>query len=349
MAGPKGDAHPPKPKLTKAERRALQEAQRAAKAENKSHGGGKKLQFDDPKRVAKHVKKEILHRTPVQKDKGVDLFQHLPQYENMTSMTFAVGFGASDIHSAVLAAGIKMSSGEVRAPNVRCVMMLKAFKEFISDYVSSEDQALSRELELALRPQYRFLLDCRPPSISMSNALTYLKLQITKLDPEWSDKQAKTVLLESIDKFMTERIEYPDHIIASFGNDHISNGDVVMIYQWSRLEEMVILSAANAGKSFRVIVVDSRPHFSGRKVLDTLLNNGIYCTYVLINAASSVISSVTKVFLGAAGLMTNGSAISPSGSAMIAHLAQLHNVPVIMCCETFKFYHRAHVDAITVS
>lgn len=49
------------------------------------------------------------------------------------------------------------------------------------------------------------------------------------------------------------------------------------------------------GKKFRVVVMDSRPQLEGRALLRRLLSHGIACTYVLLNAASYIMSEVTKV------------------------------------------------------
>ena len=49
------------------------------------------------------------------------------------------------------------------------------------------------------------------------------------------------------------------------------------------------------GKKFRVVVMDSRPQLEGRPLLRRLLSHGIACTYVLLNAASYIMTEVTKV------------------------------------------------------
>jgi translation initiation factor eIF-2B subunit delta len=55
-----------------------------------------------------------------------------------------------------------------------------------------------------------------------------------------------------------------------------------------------------------VIIVDSRPKISGKTTLEKLSKKGIDCTYILINAVSFVMKSVTKVIIGAHALLANG-------------------------------------------
>ena len=54
---------------------------------------------------------------------------------------------------------------------------------------------------------------------------------------------------------------------------------------------------------------------------------------------------MTKVFLGAHALLTNGYVMSRIGSSIIAMVAKANNVPVLVCCETYKFCERVQTDA----
>jgi translation initiation factor eIF-2B subunit delta len=78
-----------------------------------------------------------------------------------------------------------------------------------------------------------------------------------------------------------------------------------------------------------VIVVDSRPNYKGRVLIDQLLKHDIQCTYILINAVSFVMNRVTKVILGAHALLANGYVMSAIGSSQIALVAKSFNVPVV--------------------
>jgi len=66
------------------------------------------------------------------------------------------------------------------------------------------------------------------------------------------------------------------------------------------------MEAHGAGRSFRVIVVDSRPKLTGRAMLRKLVNIGVQCSYCLISAVSYVMREATKIFLGAHALLANG-------------------------------------------
>ena len=54
---------------------------------------------------------------------------------------------------------------------------------------------------------------------------------------------------------------------------------------------------------------------------------------------------MSKVFLGAHALLANGYVKSRVGSSMVAMMAQAFNVPVLVCCETYKFCDRVQTDS----
>ena len=53
----------------------------------------------------------------------------------------------------------------------------------------------------------------------------------------------------------------------------------------------------------------------------------------------------TKVFLGAHALLANGFVMSRVGNSQIALIAKSYNVPVLVCCETYKFCDRVQTDS----
>lgn len=136
------------------------------------------LQFDDPKKYAKFAKKGVVQRTRIQKQ--VPLFSHLPQYERESSLSLQVGFSNEELHPAIVRLGLKYAEGTISGSNARCVALLHAFKQFIREYKTPPAKVLSLDMHSVIKPLVRFLIDCRPQSISMGNALRYLKMQIAR-------------------------------------------------------------------------------------------------------------------------------------------------------------------------
>ena len=51
------------------------------------------------------------------------------------------------------------------------------------------------------------------------------------------------------------------------------------------------------------------------------------------------------MFLGAHALLANGYVMSRVGTSLIALVAKTFNVPVLVCCETYKFSDRVQTDS----
>lgn len=359
----KGGAPAPKrEKMTKQERRAMQEAQRAARDPSSSvtpaaakpavkkpepvAASGVRLQYDDAKRVAKRSKASVVVRTQAQKH--VPLFSHLPQYERESSLSLNVGFSNKEVHPAVLALGLQYAEGKISGGNARCIAMLTAFKRVIADYVTPPNKVLSRDLDKSLRPLIQYLIDCRPHCISMGNAIRSLRSIISTTSPELSDDDAKKHIVAEIDEYIHSRILLAMSAVSKHAQSKICDGDVVLTYARSNVVEMILKHAhEQRNVSFRVVVVDSRPHFEGKKLVKSLADAGLACTYIHIHALSYIMRDVTKVLLGASAFMSNGVAVGRVGTALVAMNAREANVPVLFCCETYKFSDRVQLDSIT--
>ena len=111
--------------------------------------------------------------------------------------------------------------------------------------------------------------------------------------------------------------------------------------------EKVLLRAHEDGKQISVIVVDSRPMLEGKHLLSVLTSAGISCTYLLLPALGSVIGQASIVLLGAHSLHADGAVYSRAGNALVAMLAKTHGVPVLVCCETYKFAESVILDGFT--
>ena len=51
------------------------------------------------------------------------------------------------------------------------------------------------------------------------------------------------------------------------------------------------------------------------------------------------------MLLGAHALLANGYVMSRVGSSQVALIAKSYNVPVLVCCETYKFCERVQTDS----
>ncbi|CAH0493295.1 unnamed protein product [Peronospora farinosa] len=354
---------PKREKLSKSERRAQQEANRESKKETgvkpkKLEMVGPpavtpmnvRLQYDDAKKIARRAKAAVVVRTQAQKQ--VEMFSHLPQYERESSLSLNVGFSnKEEVHAAVLSLGLKYAEGKISGSNARCIAMITAFHQVIEDYVTPPDKQLRRDLDKRLRPLIQYLIDCRPHGIGMGNAIRRLRRVVGSTPPELSEEEAKRRIRDEMEDYVQSRILLASRAVAKNAQSKISAGDVILTYARANVVENLLLDIAKSSPdiaaTLRVIVVDSRPHYEGRKLVSVLADAGLQCSYLQINALSYIMREVTKVFLGAAAFMSNGVAVARVGTALVAMTAHEANVPVLFCCETYKFSDRVQLDAIT--
>ena len=59
-----------------------------------------------------------------------------------------------------------------------------------------------------------------------------------------------------------------------------------------------------------------------------------------------VMQDVTKVFIGASALASNGAVIAHAGTALVAMVAKTQGIPVLVCAETYKFCERVQVRIV---
>ena len=315
-----------------------------AKRDGQQPSSRSQLQYDNAKKKKKYDKSAVLLRTQVAK--AHPLFSHLPQYERETSLSLKVRELSSDIPPAVLRLGLAYSNGDVTGSNARCVAMLSAFLTVIREYEVPANKILRDDLLQRLKPWVRFITDCRPMSASMGNALRTLKLKISKIHPQTPVSEAKAYLLDEIDSYIRERITLAHQVIVAAAVERIADGDVVMTYATSYVIQQVLLTAKQQGKDFSVVLVDSRPKHEGRRLLQALTTAGITCHYCLVSSLSAIIQSVTLVLLSAHSMLSNGALISRCGTALVAMVAHRRCIPVLVCCETYKFVSRVQLDAI---
>ncbi|KAL0139667.1 translation initiation factor eIF2B delta subunit [Mucor lusitanicus] len=223
---------------------------------------------------------------------------------------------------------------------------------FIKDHQPPEDATFVRHIQKHLDPHIAFLLKYRYMSLSIRECIRWLKkvmADLVAIHPPVADEDARQMLQNQIARFIRERITMADELIAHNALTKIENGDVVLTFAKSSVVERIFLEAKKAGRDFQVIVVDSRPLLEGKNLCVKLVRNGIKCKYTLISGIYDALKAVTKVFLGSHAILNNGSSYARIGSAAVAMAATDKQIPVILCCETYKFVNRTQVDSLVMN
>lgn len=291
-------------------------------------------------------------------EKRVPLVSHLYPSSRPASLTTA----SREIHSSVVTLALHLRSLTIAGSTARTLALLVTLKRVIRAYTTPPSTALSRHLTTHLSHQISFLSSARPLGIAQGNAIRWLKKLISQIDPDLDDNDAKKFLCDAVDNFIREKVTLASEVIATQACSRIEpEGETILVYGKSSVVEKTLLKAAKEeGKTFRVVVVDSRPLFEGRNLAKGLLRAGMReggklpgceVVYCLISGLADVLeqNSVTKCFLGASGMLGNGSLYSRCGTAMVAMMAKQYKVPVIVLGESLKFTAKMAVDSLSLN
>lgn len=340
--------------LSAKELKTLKKAEKQARREAAKQQMGQPVQNEARKNEGqqkrqKHVSGLSAGHAPVPSASVTDhhrqsLFGHLEKSgRNLNSVP------SKEIHPSIVFLGVQYANYKIIGSTERCRSMLVAFKKVISDYNTPPGTSLSRNLTSHLSHQIDYLKSARPLSISMGNSIRWLKLQITNVSIDLSDSEAKQYLNGLIDNFIRDRIELAGQVIVDSAIEAVNDGDVILTYAASMVVKKSLIEAHKLGKKFRVIVVDSRPLFEGKRMARDLMEVGLNITYILLGSASYVMKSVTTILIGAHAMFSNGLLYSRVGTALITNAAKVRSIPVLVLCETIKFSDRVQLDSVTVN
>ncbi|OPB37555.1 translation initiation factor eIF-2B delta subunit [Trichoderma guizhouense] len=315
-------------------------------------GGKPKPKQDGPQAGAQHGKTPaprsaapMTATAPKEAKPSVpECFSHLAMAKGV-NLTHA----DKDVHPAVLLLGQQMSTMAISDSTTRLEATLLAFKKVIDSYTTPHGTTLSRHFTShVLNPQIVYLTACRPMCFSMGNAIRWLKLQISKIDIDMADSDAKKLLCEAIDSFIHERITLADLVIVNTAADMIAQDDVILTYAHHHLVERALLKAKAGGKRFKVILVDDPFERVGLDHVKKLAAAGIPVAYSPdFGALRTNLQESTTVLVAAEAMFSNGAMYARAGTCDVATAAFDLGMRVTSLCETINFTERVSIDSLT--
>ncbi|TGJ86898.1 hypothetical protein E0Z10_g1877 [Xylaria hypoxylon] len=255
-----------------------------------------------------------------------------------------------DVHPTVLTLGQQMATFAIDESITRLKATLLAFKKVIDSYTTPPGNTLARHLTPhVLNPQIEYLSACRPMCFSMGNAIRWLKLQVSKIDPDVPDVDAKKQLCASIDAFIQERINFADVVITQKAADCIQNDDVILVYGRNTLVQRTLLHAHLVdGKKFDVIIIDDPYERQGQVLAKTLTAEGVKVSYSGdFGALQYQVKLADRIILGAEGMFSNGALYGRCGTSDLALAAKDFGKQVYALCETINITERVSTDSLT--
>lgn len=219
----------------------------------------------------------------------------------------------------------------------------------------ASNKSLNRELEGELNKVIQFWEECRPFNAGVEFSMKLIKMSIASLNTKQPAEKQKAKIYDKIDYIIRDRIISAGETIKEKAlslftpSSSEESEDIILTYGGVHLLQMIFTEAHDKKMKFRVIVADAGPDFEGRELVKRLSSYGIKVTYTLLQGVSFLISKVTKVFIGASSVLSNGAVIAKIGNSMLTTVARKHQKPVVVFSETYKFSDRVNLDPININ
>jgi translation initiation factor eIF-2B subunit delta len=186
----------------------------------------------------------------------------------------------------------------------------------------------------------------RVTPIGIGQAVRILKRRNSEPSaPAKGPEEERKDLLNGIARFIEEKVDNVCDFLKRTVSETIVDDDVILTYGWSPVICEALKSAHARGVCFRLIVVDSRPNFDARRLVESVPELDV--SYVLITGVSYVMPEVKKVLIEPCGILSNNAAQTPIGTAMISMMAHESGVPVIFVCPSYRFVSKVSIDALS--
>jgi eIF-2B alpha/beta/delta-like uncharacterized protein len=204
----------------------------------------------------------------------------------------------------------------------------------LADHVQTLDGSPAGVLKAA-RKAARRLDAARPTAVALHNALGWVLAgtQAASTVPAMRNgaREAATRVAQEMEASRAS--------IALHGSRHVKDGDVVLTHCNSGTAVAVLAAAVRDGKTVEVIATETRPFGQGLLTVKALRSAGIECALIVDSAVQHVLETrdIDLVLVGADTVARDGCLFNKIGTAGVAALAQLHEVPFYAAAGRHKF------------
>lgn len=185
----------------------------------------------------------------------------------------------------------------------------------------------------------------------IENTLNYIERLFSELFyfiADMSLTDIKNVLLVKLEEYYNIRLSKSKEILVNIGISLVKPNDKILVYGLNSYFKNIFLEATEKQVSFSILYIAlGNDQDKIEKDIAFLAKLGVPVTFSYIISVSCVINSVTKVFLRAKSMLSNGSFIGEIGNSLIANIANNFKKPVIVFCESFKFWDRIILDSLS--
>ncbi|MFA5943999.1 MAG: S-methyl-5-thioribose-1-phosphate isomerase [Candidatus Thermoplasmatota archaeon] len=213
----------------------------------------------------------------------------------------------------------------------------------LADHVKTLDGNPASVLKGA-RKAARLLDAARPTAVSLHNALGWV---LAGIEVEGTVSAMRKGARDAANLVSTE-IKASRAAIAQHGIRLLKGADLVLTHCNSSTVVALLETAAAGGETFEVIATETRPFGQGLLTLKALQGAGIQSALVVDSAVEHMLATrdIDLVLVGGDTVARDGSLFNKIGTAGVAALAELHDVPFYAAVGLHKFTRRSADEVV---
>lgn len=267
------------------------------------------------------------------------------------------------IHEEFYGILLKLYFSNMKKQRKICIEFINHFLDYCKNIVVENSQNSGRVYNNKVKEKFKEMAALikkvsNKMHVGLENTIGFIERLFEDLEYDISEKNlnlsdVKNIIDEKLSFFKEDRLDKIRDIIIKNGVNLIKPKDRILIFGLNSNFREMFRKAANNGTPFEIVYIFNKANEpdegSKDRDLEFLSSLGISVTYSLIVNCSSIFGQITKVFLRAKSILSNGSFIGQIGNSLIANISNYFNIPVIVFCELFKFWDKIMLNDIKES
>ncbi|MCJ7569924.1 MAG: translation initiation factor eIF-2B [Anaerolineales bacterium] len=236
-------------------------------------------------------------------------------------------------HPAIVVVVERVRNDEVGGAADSAKEVMEALSKLAQDSQAEDTESLVAEVDDAVLDIMRVMPSLAPPI----NALHQFVGSMERGEAEGATvKEMKEILQKTADDFC-EWAENALVKVAQYGAEKVSDGDRVFMYSMSSTVWRILQTAKAQGKSFEVIVTESRPANEGLWTVTEMDKLDIPVSVSIDACVGELIPDCDVVFVGADVISSSGHSLCKVGTYPSALVAKASGTPFYIAADTLKF------------
>jgi ribose 1,5-bisphosphate isomerase len=211
--------------------------------------------------------------------------------------------------------------------------VIVALASMVSDSTAPDVPSLVAEVDEAVLDIMHVMPSLAPPV----NALHRFVGAMERAESQGADLSSMKATLRLAAEQFASWAENALDRVARYGAEKVVDGTTVFMYSMSSTVWRIFKAARAMGKTFSIMVTESRPANEGLWTVTEMHKAGIPVAVSIDACIGELIPQCSAVFVGADVISASGHALCKVGTYPSALVAKAHGVPFYIAADTLKF------------